>query len=356
MGVVYKARQRGLKRLVAVKVIRSGAEAGPKELARFRREAEALGDVPHPNIVQIFEIGEYEGQPFIALEYVEGGSLARKLNGSPWRARRAAALVETLARTMHTAHQAGLVHRDLKPANVLLKADGTPKISDFGLVKRLDDQLSLTASEAIMGTPSYMAPEQAQGKAKRVGPAADIYALGAILYQLLSGRPPFKGETPMETIMEILSEDPVPPRQLNSKVPRDLEAICLKCLEKEPGRRYQSGRSLAEDLRRFLAGEAVRARPVRFWDTTVKWAWRNPALAILLVAAILGSCLGVATRSFILPSPRTEEEIEKRNPQLFLTTPRRPFNPGIRPTAKVFPVPPATSRQSPVPTTSRPSR
>jgi serine/threonine protein kinase len=353
MGIVYKARQRGLKRVVALKMILSGAEAGPQELARFRLEAEALGDVPHPNIVQIFEVGEYEGWPFIALEYVEGGSLARELDGTPWPARRAATLVETLARAMHSAHEAGLVHRDLKPANVLLKADGTPKITDFGLVKRLDDQPGLTASDVVMGTPSYMAPEQAKGLAKKVGPPADIYALGATLYQLLTGRPPFKGETPLDTIREILSEDPVPPRQLNARVSRDLEAICLKCLEKEPGRRYPSAQSLADDLRRFLAGESVRARPVRVWDAAVKWSRRNPVLAIVTVTAILGSCLGIVTNPLFFQASRMNEWPDQKDPRPY---PRPPINQAIRPTVKSSAAAPPTSQRFPVPTMNGPSR
>jgi serine/threonine protein kinase len=335
MGVVYKARQRGLKRVVALKMILSGSDAGPQELARFRREAEALGHLSHPNIVPIYDVGEHEGRAYFSLEYIEGGSLARRLDATPWPARRAAALVETLARAVHVAHKAGLVHRDLKPANILLTADATPKITDFGLAKRVDGDSGLTASNAIMGTPSYMAPEQAKGKTKDVGPAADIYALGATLYELLTGRPPFKAETPLDTIAQVHGEDPAPPRSLYSKVPRDLEAICLKCLEKEPRRRYASALALAIDLRRFLDGEAVRARRVRFWHPAFKWAGRNRMLAILIVAAILGSCLGiVAPRRSPLdgdyrpPQPVQQIKPTTKSPNAKWESSRRAYDPS----------------------------
>jgi eukaryotic-like serine/threonine-protein kinase len=216
----------------------------------------------HPNIVQIFEVGEHDGHPYFSLEFVDGGSLAQKLDGTPLPPQQAARLVETLARAMHAAHQAGVVHRDLKPANVLLTADGTPKITDFGLAKKLDSDAGQTQSGAIMGTPSYMAPEQAGGKSKEIGPAADTYALGAILYELLTGRPPFKAPTPLDTVLQVVGDEPVPPRKLQSKTPRDLDTICLKCLQKAPGKRYTTAIDLAEDLRRFQAQEPIQARPV----------------------------------------------------------------------------------------------
>jgi serine/threonine protein kinase len=286
MGVVYKARDPRLGRLVALKMIRDGALAGDEELERFRAEAEAVARLQHPHVVQVFEIGAQDGQPFFALEYVEGGSLKQELDGTPQPAHRAARLVQTLAEAAHAAHLRGVVHRDLKPANVLLTADGQPKLTDFGLAKRLDVDQGHTRSGAIMGTPSYMAPEQAAGNSKHIGPAADVYALGAILYELLTGRPPFRAATPLDTILQVLSEPPVPPRQLQPKVPRDLEAICLKCLEKEPGNRYPSAQALAEDLGRFQAGGAVRARPRRVWGPAVRWARRHP-IAALLVALLL---------------------------------------------------------------------
>jgi eukaryotic-like serine/threonine-protein kinase len=289
MGVVYKARQSKLNRLVALKMILAGEYAGEREIARFRTEAEAVARLQHPNIVQIFEVGEHDGHPYFSLEFVDGGSLAQKLDGTPLPPQKAARLVETLARAMYAAHQAGIVHRDLKPANVLLTADGTPKITDFGLAKKLDGGAGQTQSGAIMGTPSYMAPEQAGGKSKEIGPAADTYALGAILYELLTGRPPFKASTPLDTVLQVVSDEPVPPRQLQSKTPRDLETICLKCLQKAPGKRYASAEALAEDLRRFQAGEPITARPVGRLERGVKWTKRRPAVAGLLAALVLAA-------------------------------------------------------------------
>jgi tetratricopeptide (TPR) repeat protein len=277
MGVVYKALQASLNRLVALKMIRSGPLADLEELARFRQEAEAVARLQHPNVVQIYEVGEHGGHPFLALEFVEGGSLAARLAGTPQPARQAAELVETLARAIHDAHGRGIVHRDLKPANVLLTRDGTPKISDFGLAKRLDVEAGRTPSGAVLGTPSYMAPEQARGKSREVGPLADVYALGAVLYELLTGRPPFRGETAADTLLQVLSEEPVSPSRLQPKVPRDLETICLKCLQKDPRRRYASALDLAEDLRRFQAREPIRGRPVGPGERALKWVRRHPA-------------------------------------------------------------------------------
>jgi YD repeat-containing protein len=285
MGVVYKARQLNLNRIVALKMVLTGAHAGPDERARFRAEAEAVARLQHPNIVQIHETGEHDRLPFFALEYVEGGSLARRLNGKPLPARAAAQLVEALARGVDAAHRRGVVHRDLKPGNVLLGADGTPKITDFGLAKQVDGQASLTPTGAILGTPNYMAPEQARGQTHEVGPAADIHALGAILYECLTGKPPFGGKTPLDTLQQVLTEEPKPPSHAGPKVPRDLETICLKCLHKEPARRYASALELAEDLRRFLAGEPVLARPV---SRLRRWARRRRrSVAAGIVAGVL---------------------------------------------------------------------
>jgi serine/threonine protein kinase len=306
MGVVYKARQIGLNRWVALKMILAGGHAGPQELARFRAEAEALARIQQPNIVQIYEVGEVDGRPFFSLEFVGGGSLADKLDGTPWPARSAAQLVETLARAVHAAHEQGIVHRDLKPANVLLqegekrKGKGeesagasdlfalrvspfaSPKITDFGLAKRLDATAAQTQSGTILGTPSYMAPEQAGGKGREIGPATDVYALGAILYELLTGRPPFKAPTPLDTVLQVVNDEPVPPSRLLPKLPRDLETICLKCLQKDPGKRYGSAVILADELRRFLAGEPILARPAPLSERLAKWARRRPATAALL--------------------------------------------------------------------------
>ncbi len=298
MGVVYKARQVGLGRTVALKMILSGAHAGADDLDRFRGEAEAIARLQHPGIVQVHDIGEKDGLPFFSLEFVEGGSLADRLDGTPWPPRKAAALVETIAGAVHEAHKAGIVHRDLKPANVLMTKDDQPKITDFGLAKRLDADLGRTASGAIMGTPSFMAPEQAGGKTGQIGPAADTYALGAILYDLLTGRPPFKAATPLDTVMLVATEEPVPPSRLVPKLPRDLETIVLKCLEKDPSRRYESARAMADDLHRFLSGEPIAARPVGRAERSWRWCARNPRLAAA-IGAIAASLLLVAIVSAV---------------------------------------------------------
>jgi WD40 repeat protein len=297
MGVVYRARQVRANRVVALKMILAGGHAGEHELARFRTEAEAVARLQHPHIVQIHEVGEAEGRPFFSLEYCPGGSLAAKLQGTPLPPREAARLVEALARAMDAAHQKGIIHRDLKPANVLLAEDGTPKITDFGLAKKLEDAAGQTGSGDVLGTPSYMAPEQAGGRAREVGPLADVYALGAILYECLTGRPPFKAATALDTLLQVLSEEPVPVRRLQPKVPVDLETIALKCLQKEPARRYGSARALAEDLGRFQAGEPIAARPVGRLERTWRWCRRNPAVAGSLAAVAVALCggTGIAT-------------------------------------------------------------
>jgi WD40 repeat protein len=284
MGVVYKARQVRLNRLVALKMILAGGHAGANDLARFQTEAEAIARLQHANIVQVHEVGEHEGKPYFSLEFCGGGSLERRLNGTPLPVREAAALAETLARAMQAAHSQKIIHRDLKPANVLLLEDGTPKITDFGLAKKLDEA-GLTQSGAVVGSPSYMAPEQAGGRT--VSPLTDVYALGAILYQCLTGRPPFKAATVLDTIVQVGTDEPVPPSQLQSGTPRDLETICLKCLQKEPRKRYGSAAELADDLRRFLDGEPIRARPVGRLERGVKWVKRKPALAAMIAATVL---------------------------------------------------------------------
>jgi WD40 repeat protein len=285
MGVVYKARHLALQRTVALKMILHADHAGADQRQRFQAEAEAVARLQHPNIVQVYEVGEHGGLPFFSLEFCAGGSLADRLDGTPWPADKAAELVRTLAGAMHAAHQANVVHRDLKPANVLLTADGQPKVTDFGLAKKLDEA-GHTQTGAVMGTPSYMAPEQAGGKSREIGPAADVYALGAILYELLTGRPPFKAATPLDILLQVASEEPAPPSQLQRKVPRDLETVCLTCLHKQPGRRYASAAALAEDLGRFLAGEPVRARPVGRLERGWRWCKRYPAAAALLAVSL----------------------------------------------------------------------
>jgi serine/threonine-protein kinase len=341
MGVVYKAWQVGLKRLVALKMLPAGEPGDQEQLSRFRAESEAVARLQHPNIVQVHEVGEQDGRPFFSLELVEGGSLEKRLGGKPQPAPEAARLIETLARAIHAAHQCGIIHRDLKPANILLQLeessrkdaktqrskerqekqrDGSepsslspgvlaslrelsflPKITDFGLAKRLEADEAHTRTGAIMGTPNYMSPEQASGRNREVGPATDIYSLGAILYELLTGRPPFNGATPLETLEQVRSAQPVPPRQLQPKLPRDLETICLKCLQKEPSRRYANALELAEDLGRFLRHEPIRARPVGRGERLWRWCCRNPLVASLTAGLILTvlSALAVTTGLYL---------------------------------------------------------
>jgi serine/threonine-protein kinase len=310
MGVVYQARQVKLNRTVALKMLLAGVHAGRQDLARFQREANAAAALRHPNIVQVYELGELDGLPFFTMEFVEGGSLARQLGGKPQPARRAAELAAVLARAVQFAHASGIIHRDLKPGNILLTADGTPKITDFGLARRVEGGPDFTVSGARLGTPSYMAPEQALGKASTIGPAADVYALGAILYELLTGRPPFQGETPAETERQIIAEEPVSPARLNPRAPRDLETICLKCLHKAPARRYASAGDLADDLGRLLAGKPIRARPVGVAERAVKWARRRPAAA-LLVAALLALFGAAAVAGLWLRQQEADREAAK---------------------------------------------
>jgi WD40 repeat protein len=292
MGVVYEARQIGLNRQVALKMILAGAHASAAEFDRFRTEAEAIARLLHPNIVQVYETGKQAGLPYFSLEFCPGGSLDRKLDGTPWEPAPAAALIETLARAIQHAHEHRIVHRDIKPGNVLLAADGTPKVTDFGLVKQLDNTRGRTQG-ATLGTPSYMAPEQA-GTGPPVGPAADVYALGAVLYELLTGRPPFKGATEFDTIMQVVEQEPVSPTRLNPKTPRDLETVALKCLAKDPAKRYPSAAALAEDVRRFRANEPILARPAGAIEKAVKWAKRRPTVAMLSTAVVLSVAGGFA--------------------------------------------------------------
>jgi hypothetical protein len=300
MGVVYRARHLALDRIVALKMILAGAHADPAELLRFRREAEAAARLQHPGIVQVFEIGEHQGLPFIALEYCAGGSLGRKLGGVPLPPVEAARLTETLAQALEAAHQKQIVHRDLKPLNVLLTESGAAKISDFGLARKLDAASAGTQPGAVLGTPSYMPPEQARGEP--VGPAADVYALGAILYELLTGRPPFLGHDAYVVLAQVLHEDPIPVRRHQPAVPRDLETICLRCLHKDTARRYASAAALAEDLRRFQAGEPIAARPVGAVERLWKWAKRRPGVASLSAAllAALVALIAALTTGIIL--------------------------------------------------------
>ncbi len=295
MGVVYHAQQLSLGREVALKVVLAGAHAGWSERSRFRVEAETAARLKHPNIVAIYDVGEQNGLPYVALELVEGGSLAEGLARSPLAPASAAGLAETLARAIEHVHQHGIVHRDLKPANVLMTAEGVPKITDFGLAKWVDVPSGHTQSGAIMGTPSYMAPEQARGEAKLTGTATDVYALGSILYEMVTGRPPFKGATAQETVHQLLTEDPVPPTRLQPQMSRDLETICLRCLQKEPSRRYAGAGALADDLRRYLDGKPIQARPTPSWERVFKWTRRHPGAAMVLAVSALAAVVLVAS-------------------------------------------------------------
>ena len=298
MGVVYRARQVRLGRLVALKELRTD---DPREVARARTEAEAMARLQHPGIVQIHEVVEHAGRVYLALELVEGGSLRDRLDGKPHPPRDVAGLVEALARAAHYAHGHKILHRDLKPANVLLPDPagpaagfGPPKITDFGVAKRLTGSQGETCDGDVLGTPAYMAPEQAAG-ARGIGPPADVYSLGVVLYELLTGRVPLQGLTTYDTLVLVRTQDPVPPRRLQPKVPRDLETVCLKCLEKDPGRRYPTAAELADDLRRFQNGESIRARPTPAWERAWKWARRQPEIALLSAAVVLVTVLGVAS-------------------------------------------------------------
>jgi hypothetical protein len=291
MGVVYLAEQTALGRLVALKFLKAELAGSPSQRARLQAEATALARVQHPNIVQIFSTGTHAGQSFIVQEYVDGGSLDRKLTRQPAPARLAAEMLVTLARAVEHAHRQRIIHRDLKPSNVLLTAGGTPKISDFGLAKQsdLDCAPHQSQSGAILGSPSYMAPEQSLGKKGTVGPLADIYALGAILYEMLTGRPPFLAASTLETLEQLRTTEPVPPRRLQPGLPRDIETICLKCLSKNPAHRYATAAALADDLERFLAGRAILARPISWAERLTKWVRRHPATAASLGVAALAA-------------------------------------------------------------------
>jgi hypothetical protein len=293
MGIVLLARQLSLGRLVALKIIRDAVCAGEAERRRFRAEAEAIACLQHPNVIHIYDVGEYEGLLHMALEYCPGGSLAGKLQGKPMPAVEAAGLVEALARGIHAAHLKGVIHRDLKPANVLVAEDGTPKITDFGLVKRLDTP-GQTSLGVVVGTPNYMAPEQAGGRTLEIGPAVDVYALGAVLYELITGRPPFQAGTTIDTVLQVLSKEPTPPSQLNSAIPSALEAICLRCLQKGPQDRYGSALELAEALRQFQQGQAASALPMAQPLTETMTAKKRRVKAGLTVGSLPGGGYGCA--------------------------------------------------------------
>ncbi|MCY3019957.1 MAG: serine/threonine-protein kinase, partial [Planctomycetota bacterium] len=322
MGVVYKARQLSLNRIVALKMILAGPHSDPQLISRFRVEAEAIARINHPNIVQIYEIGEHNGAPFFSLELLEGGSLSKRLDATPQPARWCAEICEKLARAVHAAHQQGIIHRDLKPANVLLTAcpappgrgaggEGAtrsaddpmarspePKITDFGLAKRIESAGGVTVTGQVMGTPSYMAPEQAEGNSRLIGPKSDVYSLGAILYEMLTGRAPFKGATHLETLHQVKHDEPVAPRRLQPGIPRDIETICLKCLQKDPAKRYASAEALADDLNAWLSGDSISARPPTVPERIIKRVRKNPSLYAVSIVALAVLVLG--TVAFML--------------------------------------------------------
>lgn len=317
MGVVYRARDRRLNRIVALKMIRSWDDADEREVKRFRVEAEAVARMQHPGIVQIFEIGEWQSRPdepplpYFTMEYCPGGTLSRKLSKNPVAPKQAAEWLEQIARAIAAAHDAGIVHRDIKPGNILFGADQVLKVTDFGLAKQLDTDDGQTRTGAIMGTPSYMAPEQAFGQSRHVGPAADIYSLGALLYEMATGRPPFQGVTAADVLDQVRNLDPLPLRQLQQSIPRDLETICLKCLRKEPDKRYLSADELADDLERFREGEPIRARPVSFIERTWKLIRRRPGMMAASMLAVLFLIVGsIVSTVYGIRANRNEEQAQ----------------------------------------------
>jgi tetratricopeptide (TPR) repeat protein/tRNA A-37 threonylcarbamoyl transferase component Bud32 len=317
MGVVYKARQVGLNRLVALKMIRPGRFATADDLERFRHEAEAVAQLHHPHIVAVHEVGEHDGQPYFSMDYVAGQSLAAVVRENPLPAAQAAGYVQTIAEAVHYAHQHGIVHRDLKPANVLVDEARQPRITDFGLAKRIEAEAHLTLTGQVLGTPSYMPPEQAAGKLDQIGHRSDVYALGATLYELLTARPPFRADTLLETLRQVREAEPASPRSLNGHVPRNLETICLKCLEKEPVKRYGSAQDLANELKRFLKGEPIRARPAGPAERLWRWCRRNPVLAILIAAVVLSLLAGTAiSLYFAVQANYRTREVERQRDEV----------------------------------------
>jgi serine/threonine-protein kinase len=307
MGVVYRAWQKRLKRSVAVKVIAPHAHGGPEAVARFQREAEAVARLQHPNVVLVYELNVHEGQPYLAMELLEGGTLAQKLAAGPLPEQVAARVVQVLARAAQAAHEAGIVHRDLKPSNVLLAADGTPKLSDFGLAKWFEvEDGTQSQSDSPVGTACYMAPEQAGGRARDIGPRTDVYGLGAILYEALTGRPPHKAATRLETLEEVRTREAVPPSRHRPGLSADLEAVCGKCLETDPARRYGSAGELADDLGRWLAGQPTQARPQRWPERCWRAARRHPVWSAAAALCLLAALAAPAVVFHLQPARRAE--------------------------------------------------
>lgn len=314
MGIVYRARHLRLGRWVAIKMVLLGAYASREEMECLLREAQDVAALHHPNIVQVYDVAEHDGFPYYAMELLDGGDLARTLQGKPRPSQEAADLTRVLAGAVHASHLAGIVHRDLKPGNILLCSDGTPKIGDFSLARRLGHESAIVTQARQRGTPSYMAPEQAAGEISAILPAVDIYALGAILYELLTGRPPFKAESSAETRRQVITEEPVPPSRLNSRVPRDLQTICLKCLQKDPARRYKSAADLANDLERFTRGEPIFARPVGAAERAVKWCRRRPSAALAIAVSVVAFAAAVAGGVWLqqVEHARNTQEVVRR--------------------------------------------
>jgi WD40 repeat protein len=316
MGVIFLARQVSLNRPVALKMILAGQLADETDVKRFHTEAESAANLDHPGIVPIFEVGQHDGQHFFSMAFIEGNSLAQRLADGPLPAREAADLIRQVSAAIEYAHSRGVIHRDLKPANILLERSGKPRVTDFGLAKKLEADSGLTGSGQIMGTPSYMPPEQANGRPADVGPAADVYALGATLYALITGRPPFQAATAMDTMLLVVNDEPVPPRRLNPSIPRDLETICLTCLRKEPSKRYASAALLSDDLTRFLSGESINARPSSRLEKSVKWARRRPAIAGLSMATLLATAVGIAGIAWQWHTANVQREIAEKNAKI----------------------------------------
>ncbi|HMP03614.1 MAG TPA: protein kinase [Gemmatales bacterium] len=364
MGVVYKAVQVALKRPVALKMIISAMHASEEQIARFRREAEAVARIHHPNIVAVYDVGEFDGSPFLALEFVDGGSLADQLHGRPMPPLEAGMMVEQLARGVYAAHQQGIIHRDLKPANILLTRNGLPKISDFGLAKQMDESSGWTRTGDIMGTPCYMAPEQAEGRIRLIGPCTDIYALGAILYELMTGQPPFRGTTTLDTLEQVRTRDPMPPSKITLGIPWALETICLKCLEKNPKERYLDAKHLADDLLHFLRDEPIKARRTGTLARLGRWYAKHRAMAsvVTFFSVLLAGAVGVAGY-FLLNRPKdTPLVLGPTSPQTpttpLRTTPNDSERPGVTSTVPgvattpIVPTPPELPTR---PTTAEPS-
>ncbi|QDU75900.1 Serine/threonine-protein kinase PknB [Bremerella volcania] len=323
MGVVYRARHLKLNRLVAIKMVLLGAYASREDLECLLREAQNVAALRHPNIVQVYDVAEHDGFPYYSMELLEKGDLAQMLQGKPRPAKDAADLVRVLADAIHAAHLAGIVHRDLKPGNILLNEDQTTKIGDFSLSRRVELDSTRSTKVPRAGTPSYMAPEQAAGERNAIQPTVDIYSLGAVLYELLTGRPPFKAETSAETLQQVIHDDPVSPSQLNSRVPCDLQTICLKCLQKDPTRRYLSAADLADDLNRFLSGEPIHARPISFAERTFKWCRRRPAISVAMVVSVI-ALTGAITGGFWIQqlehARHTEEIVRREGARKYITS------------------------------------